>query len=111
MDIMDLGGGFPGGSLAEYPKFTQSFEQTKPEINDSLKFEVIAEPGRNFCQNSCYLFVRVIGKREKNGQCCYHVNNGKFHSFCCLWSDNVNFNGNEDQFILKLDSDGKKVKS
>jgi diaminopimelate decarboxylase len=47
----------------------------------------MAEPGRYFSSGSCYLATRVIGKREKQGRICYHINDSIYHSFNCILMD------------------------
>ena len=82
MEILDLGGGFPAGEI--------SLEQAnilKGTYNDPLGYKVMAEPGRHVSSNSCFLATRVIGKREKNGRKCYHLNDGLYHSFNCNLMD------------------------
>lgn len=59
MEVLDLGGGFPAGSLSEHQVETLSKTQNQP-------FKVIAEPGRHFSSEACSLLMRVIGKRNKN---------------------------------------------
>lgn len=61
MEILDLGGGYPSGDLNE--TFISALQQT---ANDPLRYKVIAEPGRHFSANSCYLLTRVLTKRIKH---------------------------------------------
>lgn len=75
------------------PKFLKSIQLTR---NDPISYEVIAEPGRHFSQNSCYLFARIIGKRVKDHQTCYHLNSSLYHSFNCMLMDNVSFTNSHD---------------
>ncbi len=99
MEILDLGGGFPAGELDE--KIISALKLT---YNDPLGYQVIAEPGRHFSSNSCYLATRIIGKRVKNNRMCYHINDGLYHSFNCVLMDGVSFEGQTDQFYQKWNS-------
>lgn len=96
MEILDLGGGFPAGELDE--KIISALQTT---YKDPLGYEVIAEPGRHFSSNSCYLATRILGKRVKNNKTCYHVNDGLYHSFNCVLMDGVSFENQKDQFYQK----------
>jgi len=42
--------------------------------------------------------MRVIGKREKNGKLCYHLNDGLYHSMNIILMDGFSLEGNTDQF-------------
>lgn len=86
MQIMDIGGGFPQGTMEK--DFLKILEKTK---NDPLGYRVIAEPGRHFSANSCHLATRVIGKRVKKDRPCYHINDSVYHSFNCKLMDGVSF--------------------
>jgi diaminopimelate decarboxylase len=69
MELLDLGGGYPAAHLNE-----SQIEVLKATRNNG--YRVIAEPGRHFSQESGHLAVRVIGKRNKMGKTCYHLNDG-----------------------------------
>ena len=97
MNLLDIGGGFPSGSLSP-----QTIEALKPTKNDPLGYRVIAEPGRHFSSNSFYLLTRVLGKRTKNGQLCYHLNESLYHSFNCNLMDGVSFDNQQTQFYMGL---------
>lgn len=93
MEILDLGGGFPAGELTN-----KQIEMLKSTENDALGYQVMAEPGRHFSSNSCYLATRILGKRVKNGKTCYHINDSLYHSFNCVLMDGVSFENSTDQF-------------
>lgn len=93
MEILDLGGGFPAGDLTE--KMITILKTTE---KDPLGYQVMAEPGRHFSSNSCYLATRVLGKRVKDNRTCYHLNDGLYHSFNCMLMDGVSFEGQNNQF-------------
>jgi diaminopimelate decarboxylase len=106
METLDLGGGFPAGDLT--PSVLSALELTKPE-NNALGYRVIAEPGRHFSSNTCYLATKVIGKRIKEGRICYHINDSLYHSFNCILMDGVSFEGSDDQFYAAIDDNGKRL--
>jgi len=66
---MDVGGGFPSGDLSQ-----STLEALEITRNDPLRYKTIAEPGRHFSAQSFYLLTRVLGKRNKSGMPCYHLN-------------------------------------
>jgi len=105
METLDLGGGFPAGDLNS--SVISALELTKPEYN-TLGYRVIAEPGRHFSSNTCYLATKVIGKRIKDGRICYHLNDSLYHSFNCILMDGVSFEGSDDQFYSAIDESGKR---
>ena len=100
MEILDLGGGFPAGELDE--KIISALQVTQ---KDPLGYQVMAEPGRHFSSNSCYLATRVLGKRVKNNKMCYHINDGVYHSFNCVLMDGVSFENQNDQFYQRWSTD------
>jgi len=93
METLDIGGGYPAGAIPEIT--LNALKQTQ---DDPLGYRVIAEPGRHFSANSCTLATRVIGKRIKNGQTCYHVNDSLYHSFNCVLMDGAIFGAEKDAF-------------
>jgi len=68
----------------------------------------MAEPGRHFSNNTCHLAVRVIGKREKNGKLCYHLNDGLYHSFNIILMDGFSFEKSNDQFYSMRNQNNPK---
>jgi diaminopimelate decarboxylase len=105
METLDLGGGFPAGDLNEV--LVDALELT--QNSHSLGYRVIAEPGRHFSSNTCYLATKVIGKRIKDGKLCYHINDSLYHSFNCILMDGVSFEMSNDQFYSAVEGNGKKV--
>jgi diaminopimelate decarboxylase len=55
MELLDVGGGFPSANINE-----NVVDALKNTYNDPLGYKVIAEPGRHFSSNSCFLAIRVI---------------------------------------------------
>lgn len=91
MEILDVGGGFPTGSLDQ--DIIKTLEKTR---NNELGYQVIAEPGRYFSANACTLLFRIMAKKIKHGKLCYHVNESLFHSFNCVLMDGVSFENSTD---------------
>lgn len=86
MEILDLGGGFPQGTIPDHLKQILLYTQNQP-------YRIIAEPGRHFSANTCQLVVRVMGKRLKHGKISYHLNDSLYHSFNVVLMDSVDFSG------------------
>ncbi len=97
METLDVGGGFPSGELSQ--KTVEALEITK---NDPLGYRMMAEPGRHFSAYSFYLLTRVLGKRQKAGKPCFHLNESLYHSFNGNLMDGLTFE-NSDQFYGKID--------
>ncbi len=83
MNFLDLGGGFSG----------KTFEACAKVINQSIDkyefegIEIIAEPGRFFCESSTDVYCRVIGKSLKNNKFHYILNDGVYNSFVSVIYD------------------------
>ena len=99
MDTMDIGGGFPQGDLS--PQTVEALQMTR---DDPLEYRVIAEPGRHISANAFYVVTRVLGKREKKGKPCYHVNESVYHSFNCVYMDDTTFE-EDTQFYRRFSGD------
>jgi ornithine decarboxylase len=99
MDLLDIGGGFPG-SENEHLKF----EEIADVINEALvqhfgdmvnDMRIIAEPGRYMVANSHILVLNVIGKKvfsdKDNGvkRFTYYLNDGVYGSFNCIYFDHA----------------------
>lgn len=97
MEILDLGGGYPSGELSD--QIIDALQETR---NDPLGYEVVAEPGRHFSSQSCYLLTRVLAKRMKHNKTCYHINDSLYHSFNCVLMDGVSFENDFDQVYAAI---------
>lgn len=97
MKILDIGGGFPAGELSQ-----KTMDALKITQNDPLDYTVIAEPGRHFSANSFYVLTKVLGKRRKSSNICYHLNESLYHTFNCVLMDGVSFEA-KNQFYSKVD--------
>ena len=78
-------------------------------MNDPLGYEVIAEPGRHFSSNTCYLLFRIMTKRIKSGRICYHVNDSLYHSFNCVLMDGITFENDKHQFYDAMTASSDKL--
>lgn len=92
MQLLDIGGGYPGAH-----KSLHLFETITKEINESLdkwfsideypNLKIIAEPGRYLVESMFSLCVSIIGKRvenvndEENKFFMYYMNDGVYGSF------------------------------
>ncbi|XP_028294397.1 ornithine decarboxylase [Gouania willdenowi] len=106
MDLLDIGGGFPGSDDAEL-----KFEEITVVINTALDkyfppdagVKVIAEPGRFYVASAYTLVVNIIAKKvlmdddsssdEDEGTSdrtlMYYVNDGVYGSFNCILYDHA----------------------
>ncbi|KAI8053500.1 ornithine decarboxylase [Syncephalis plumigaleata] len=105
-NILDIGGGFPGGGL-EYADTSDiaTFNQLAHAINEALNecfplgsgTRIIAEPGRLFVERAYTLAVSVIGRRVqrpisrryRSPQMSYTIGDGRYGSFQIPYIDRV----------------------
>eukprot|EP00965_Chrysotila_dentata_P241733 6204454-Pleurochrysis_carterae.AAC.1 len=89
MDILDIGGGFPGSDTPELA-FSDIAAAIRPALDahfpESRKVRFIAEPGRFLAAKTHTLAVNIIGKKtavDANGKrhTMYYVNDGLYGSF------------------------------
>ncbi|XP_035213018.1 ornithine decarboxylase-like [Stegodyphus dumicola] len=114
MELLDIGGGFPG---TKGPFI--SFEEISAVVNQALDehfppecgVRIIAEPGRYFVASAFTLCTNIIAKREVISEdtneptCMYYVNDGVYGSFNCLIFDHA-----EVQPIPLIDSENRPIK-
>jgi ornithine decarboxylase len=90
MQLLDIGGGFPGNDDVDIP-----FAVMAAEIRSALEsldqsVRVIAEPGRFFAQSCATLCAEVIAvSRSDDGTRRYYLNDGLYGSFNCLLYDHA----------------------
>ncbi|KAF6037130.1 hypothetical protein EB796_004538 [Bugula neritina] len=97
MKLLDVGGGFPGTSVAQI-----TIEEIAVELNGAIDehfpvgcgVEIISEPGRFFAASAYTLTTHVIAKRvvEREGNSSmmmYYVNDGVYGSFNNLLYDHA----------------------
>jgi len=101
MNLLDIGGGFPG----DVSEGNTNFERMAAQITESLEthfnrdefpdLKVIAEPGRYFASASHVLVLRVIGKKKVVDKTTrevtfkYTLNDGVYGSFNCIQFDHA----------------------
>jgi len=93
MDLVDIGGGFPGDDTAKVP-----FEDMAKEIDAAVAelpaaVQVISEPGRFFAQSCGTLMAQVITVSPvpgaAGGAVRYYLNDGLYGSFNCFLYDHA----------------------
>lgn len=97
MNVLDVGGGFPGAASeggAPIEEIAEVINETiKEQFSDVKDLELIAEPGRFFASQSHTLVVNVIGKRKivEDGEVkfYYYINEGIYGSFNCIPFDGM----------------------
>lgn len=82
LKVLDIGGGFPIPTLQEkvdieglLMKIAQGLEQYFPDT------EIWAEPGRFICGTAVNLITQVIGKKTRNSQPWYFLDDGLYGTF------------------------------
>lgn len=97
MDILDIGGGFPGVDTPQL-SFATIAASLRPALAQyfprSSGVRVIAEPGRFFAATSHTLAVNIIGKKcvtrpDGAPHTMYYVNDGLYGSFNCVVYDHA----------------------
>jgi len=99
MNILNIGGGFPGNSK----KDLVTFEEIGKEVNEAIEkhfsdveeLKIMAEPGRYFSTKSHVLVFNVIGQRkfvDEHGETHfdYYMNDGVYGSFNSIVFDGAN---------------------
>jgi ornithine decarboxylase len=97
MDLVDIGGGFPGVDTAQL-SFAAIASALRPVLAQHFPrargVRVIAEPGRFFAATSHTLAVNVIGKKyvtapDGSAHAMYYVNDGLYGSLNCVVYDHA----------------------
>ena len=99
LNLLDIGGGFPGFDQPEI-----NFDEVTFTINSSINklfpegsgVRIIAEPGRYFAASAYTLAANVIAKREvepslaeDKTRMMYYINDGVYGSFNCILYDHA----------------------
>lgn len=99
LDLLDIGGGFPGFYQPDI-----NFDDVTTTINNSINklfpegsgIQIIAEPGRYYAASAYTLAANVIAKRkvqpcmpEEQTQLMYYINDGVYGSFNCILYDHA----------------------
>ena len=112
MDILDIGGGFPGDRDEHFVAIASAIRGALHEhFPSSRGVDLIAEPGRFLAHETHTLMVNVIGKKEVRSESgevnsMYYVNDGIYASFNCIMYDHYHPTPTE-----ALDSEGKRMHS
>lgn len=94
MRILDIGGGFPGGTHSSIQEVSEVINSALEEHFPEKSVRVIAEPGRYFAAAAYTLAAMVHAKREVTSKECpdethtmYFINDGVYGSFNCVLYD------------------------
>jgi ornithine decarboxylase len=100
INIIDIGGGFPGINKVDCVTFENIALRVNEAINDFFPNDIvtfIAEPGRYFAEGTHTLILNVIGKKrelyfntdknENEEVIVYYLNDGIYGSFNCIYFD------------------------
>ena len=93
LKLLDIGGGFP----ARYDSHVRPFRELARILNAELNrlfpknLEIIAEPGRFIAGTAATLVAEVVGKSERDGKCCYYINDGVYHTFSGILFDHCQY--------------------
>ncbi|XP_078495859.1 ornithine decarboxylase-like [Ciona intestinalis] len=84
MDLLDIGGGFPGGDK-DQKLFLQIANDTRDALDKLFPSEcgvrIIAEPGRYFVESSFSLATNIVGKKQSQDIISYYTNESIYLSF------------------------------
>ena len=99
LDILDIGGGFPGYDQPEinFDDITRTINASIDELFPKVSgVRIIAEPGRYYAASAYTLTANVIAKRqvesdleEDKAKLMYFINDGVYGSFNCLLYDHA----------------------
>jgi ornithine decarboxylase len=93
LKLLDIGGGFP----ARYDRTVRPFRELAKILRAELdrlfpkSMEILAEPGRFMVGTAATLVAEVIGKSERDGKCCYYINDGIYHTFSGVLFDHCQY--------------------
>jgi ornithine decarboxylase len=93
LKLLDIGGGFP----ARYDRLVRPFRELAKILSAELNrlfpksMEILAEPGRFMVGTAATLVAEVIGKSERDGKCCYYINDGIYHTFSGVLFDHCQY--------------------
>jgi len=102
MNLVDIGGGFPGDNLGSYredaPTFTKIAKTVRYAIRDfeskfdnARNFRYIAEPGRYFVSRSTTIATKVYGRKGGKGESqALYIDDGVYGSFNNVVYDHFN---------------------
>ncbi|XP_047120199.1 ornithine decarboxylase 1-like [Schistocerca piceifrons] len=111
MNLLDLGGGYPGIKGSYIDKIAEVINNALEEFFPDPEVHVIAEPGRYYVASAYTLATNVHSKRElinhEDGSITsvmYYVNDGVYGSFNCLLYDHM------EVTPIPLNAAGRKIR-
>ena len=88
INMIDIGGGFPGNFTEEQFKNHVSVIENYLKKHPSLqKYNFVGEPGRYIVDNTMTLKLKVINKKIKNNIRIYYINDGLYGALNCVIFD------------------------
>ncbi|NP_001273820.1 ornithine decarboxylase [Musca domestica] len=93
MNLLDIGGGFPGSDNKKFEKIAEIVNKSLMRHFPDDKVNIIAEPGRFFVASAYTLICKIHAKGEArlpNGKLLtkmYYLNDGVYGSFNCILYD------------------------
>lgn len=107
LNIVDIGGGFPGDNNEKFKKMSSIIETSiKEHFEDTKDVKFIAEPGRYMVASAFTLVTNVIHKKYFQNQIIYYLSEGVYGSFNNIISDKAKI-----KLLLLDENDNKKYKS
>jgi len=94
LDLLDIGGGFPGYPNADEPTFAELADEINQALDtcfsDMPALKLIAEPGRFMVSSAFTLITKVTTVRDNGeGDCRYYLNDGVYGSFNNILHDHA----------------------
>jgi len=93
LKLLDIGGGFP----VRYDRHVRPFRELAKILTAELNrlfpksMEILSEPGRYMVGTAATLVAEVIGKSERDGKCCYYINDGIYHTYSGILFDHCQY--------------------
>lgn len=90
MNLLDIGGGYPGNKGSSIDKIAQVVNDALDEFFPvSEGVQVIAEPGRFYVAAAYTLAANIHSKRVAPSHTMYYINDGVYGSFNCVLYDHA----------------------
>ncbi|XP_075222924.1 ornithine decarboxylase-like isoform X2 [Lycorma delicatula] len=90
MNILDIGGGFPGNKGTSIDKIAEIVNSTLDlHFPPSEGINIIAEPGRFYAASAFTLATNIHSKRDSVNNSMYYINDGVYGSFNCILYDHA----------------------
>jgi ornithine decarboxylase len=93
LKLLDIGGGFPVRYDPHVRPFRELARILRTEVDRLFpkSMEILSEPGRFMVGTAATLVAEVIGKSERDGKCCYYINDGIYHTFSGILFDHCQY--------------------